>query len=130
MGGVVGAVAIAVAGVKEETRWRSARLIGVVQLALVVVWQILSSSARVAWLALAAPGRLRPAIVELRLDIEDAFPALLVAKLISLTPGTVVVAWDEERRALYVHMLEAEDPDAAVRDLKRDFEEPVRRAFE
>jgi multicomponent Na+:H+ antiporter subunit E len=61
----------------------------------------------------------RPAI--LHFDARDLTPAetVLLASMISLTPGTLTVDADEDSRAIYVHALYARDPDAVLRRIGR-----------
>jgi multicomponent Na+:H+ antiporter subunit E len=57
----------------------------------------------------------------LRFDIRDLGPTetVLLANLVSLTPGTVTVDVDDQGYTLYVHTLYAQDPAAVRRDIRR-----------
>jgi multisubunit Na+/H+ antiporter MnhE subunit len=46
-----------------------------------------------------------------------------------MTPGSMSVGLDAERGILRVHLLDARDPDAAVREMKEVFEKPLIRIF-
>lgn len=50
----------------------------------------------------------------IRFDVRDLGPTqtVLLANLVSLTPGTITVDIDDEGRALYIHALYARDPEA------------------
>lgn len=93
-------------------------LVDVVAANLVVARQILGS-----------PARLRPGFLEVPLDLPDPFLATLLGSIVSLTPGTVSVEIDRARRVLLVHALHVEDAGAAVAEIKRRYEAPLRRAF-
>lgn len=74
-------------------------------------------------------GRLRPSFLEVPLDLEDSFVASIFGSIISLTPGTVSVDIDRERRVLLVHALHVEDADAAVARMKARYEAPLKKVF-
>jgi multicomponent Na+:H+ antiporter subunit E len=75
--------------------------------------------------------RLRPVFhpAFVRLDVRDLGPTetVLVANLISLTPGTLTVDLGPEERALYIHSLYVRDP-AELRSRLRVFIRLVARA--
>ena len=75
-----------------------------------LAWDLLESSVRVVWAAV-RPGRIRlNAVVEVPLlhARSDAMLALIV-NAIGVTPGSLVVEVDLDRRLLYLHQLVAED---------------------
>jgi multicomponent K+:H+ antiporter subunit E len=72
---------------------------------------------------------LKPAWVEVPLDVDDAFVATILGSVISLTPGTVTCSVDMKRRVLHVHFLHVEDPDASVRVIKDRYEAALKRIF-
>ncbi|WP_374449169.1 Na+/H+ antiporter subunit E [Stella sp.] len=76
--------------------------------------------------AVAPPGRLRPAILAVPLDVRSPAAITLFADMVTLTPGTTSLAVSEDGRVLYVHCLDAPDPEAAVAEMKRALERPVR----
>lgn len=76
--------------------------------------------------AAAAPTRLRPAILAVPLDVRSPVGITLFADMVTLTPGTTSLAVSDDGRTLYVHCLDVTDPDAAVAEMKRSLERPVR----
>jgi multicomponent Na+:H+ antiporter subunit E len=60
----------------------------------------------------------------LRFDTADLTPSemVLLANMISLTPGTLTVDADEDGHAIYVHALYARDPRAVLRKIGRTAE--------
>ncbi|MEJ2646470.1 MAG: Na+/H+ antiporter subunit E [Gammaproteobacteria bacterium] len=53
--------------------------------------------------------------------------AVLLAALVTLTPGTSTVDIDTERRELLLHVLDGADLDATLAGIRRDFLQPIRR---
>lgn len=73
--------------------------------------------------------RLRPAFVEVPLDVHDDFVITLLTSVISLTPGTVVADVSPDRRRLLVHALDTRDPSAVIHDIKHRYERPLMEIF-
>lgn len=48
--------------------------------------------------------------------------ASLLGCMISLTPGTTTIHIDMERREMLLHLLDFSDPQAAIDDIRREFE--------
>jgi multicomponent K+:H+ antiporter subunit E len=100
-----------------------------VRLFLQVLWDIVVANVEVARLVLGPSDRLHPAFIELPLEIEDPFVATVLASIITLTPGTLSVDIDRERRVLLVHALDVTDVPAAIDTIKRRYEAPLREIF-
>ncbi len=84
----------------------------------------------VARLILGSPDRLRPAFVEVPLDLRTDLAISLLANTISLTPGTVSAWLSPDRRTLIVHGLDVDDPAELVATIKQRYETPLREVFE
>lgn len=108
------------------SRYASAA-VGVVALALSFAWELVLSSLALTRDILRRRPTFHPAFV--RLDVKDLSDAqmVLLANLISLTPGTITVDADPEERALYVHSLYAHDP-AELRARLHVFVDLIQRA--
>lgn len=96
---------------------------------LLVHRDILVANIAVAKLILASPSRLRPAFVEVPLDIEDEFVITLLASIVSLTPGTVSANISADRRTLLVHGLDVEDRTELIANIKQRYEAPLKEIF-
>lgn len=97
--------------------------------ALIYLREIILSTARLACLVLSPRVRLNPHFVDVPLDLQGEMPRFLFACLISMTPGSLSVGLDPVRSVLTVHLLDAPDPDAAIREMKSVFEQPLIRIF-
>ena len=73
--------------------------------------------------------RIRPGFVEVPLDLEDAFVATLLAGIVTLTPGTVSIEVDMERKLLNVHALDVPDAAALIAEIKTRYEVPLKEIF-
>ena len=94
-----------------------------------IAWDMLIANWAVARRVVGPLTKLQPAFVEVPLDLRDTFAATVLGSIVSLTPGTVSVDVDRERWVLKLHALDAPDPDALIRDIKRHYETPIREIF-
>ena len=101
-----------------------------VRFVLVVHWDIITANVVVARLILGSPRKLRPAFVELPLELTDDFAITLLASTISLTPGTVSADISEDRRTLLIHALDMDDEAELVAQIKQRYERPLKEIFE
>jgi multicomponent Na+:H+ antiporter subunit E len=67
--------------------------------------------------------RARPGIVAIPLDVEGDAAIVLLANLITLTPGAFSLDVSGDRRVLFIHTLYADD--AFRREIKEGFERRV-----
>ncbi|MBC7281141.1 Na+/H+ antiporter subunit E [Hoeflea sp.] len=101
----------------------------VISLLLLFVYELLLSAWKVAVLVLSPRMDLKPGIFAYPLRVDRDFEITMLANLITLTPGTLSVDVSDDRRTLYVHAIDASDPDAARRDIAEGFERKIMEAF-
>lgn len=96
----------------------------------VVIWDILVANVQVAWIVLTRPNdKLRPAWIEVPLDLKQPEAISVLAGTITLTPGTVSADLSDEGHSLLVHALDAEDPDAIRDEIKDRYERRLKEIF-
>ena len=98
-------------------------------LAAVFMYDMLVANLVVAGLVLGPRQRLVPALFAVELDMDDPAAVALLAAIVTLTPGTVAVDANAERRTLRVHALRAPDPAAAAAQIKRRYEARIKTVF-
>jgi multicomponent Na+:H+ antiporter subunit E len=76
-----------------------------VKLLIVVGWYLVLSSLQVAWLAIKPGPPPLSAVLRVRLAVKSDLVLALAVNAINLTPGTLVLEIDRDRRLLYVHVL-------------------------
>ena len=106
-----------------ERVWR------VIRLALLFVFELVVSSLRVVWDVVTPTHLSRPGIVAVPLDAETDGEILLVANLVSLTPGSLSLDLSPDRRTLYVHAMFVDEPETLRRSLKAGMERRVLEAL-
>ncbi len=100
------------------------------RLTAVFLYDVVVANLAVARLILAGPRHLRPAFVEVPLDLTNPLAISVLANIICLTPGTVSADLSPDQRALLVHTLDAEHPETLAGDIKARYEAPLREVFE
>ncbi|MBK3777681.1 Na+/H+ antiporter subunit E [Azospirillum brasilense] len=98
---------------------------------LVVAWDIVVSNVQVAYLVLFRRGdTLRSRFITVPLDLRTPEAVAVLAGTITMTPGTVSADTSADGRALLVHCLEADDPDAVIAQIKDRYERRLKEIFE
>ncbi len=105
------------------------KLLPAIRLFGVVLWDILMASIDVAKLVLGPAKRIKPAFIEVPLDMQDPFVGTLLASIVSLTPGTVSIDIDRSRWVLQVHALNVEDREVIIQSIKTRYEKPLKEIF-
>jgi multicomponent K+:H+ antiporter subunit E len=95
----------------------------------VLLYDIVVANLVVARLVVGPIDRLRSCFIEVPLDIDDDFVATILGSVVALTPGTVSIDIDRERRVLFVHVLDTDDPEALISLIKTRYEAPLKETF-
>jgi multicomponent K+:H+ antiporter subunit E len=98
--------------------------------ALKVGYDIAVANISVARLVLGPKDRLRPAFVEVPMDIDNDFVLALLTSIISLTPGTVSASLRPDHKMLLVHGLDVPDVYVLISEIKQRYEAPLLEIFE
>ena len=71
----------------------------------------------------------RPGIVAVPLRLHSKAGVTLLADMVTLTPGTTALHVSEDGRTLFVHAMDAADPDAVRRTIAERLEAPTMRVL-
>lgn len=80
--------------------------------------QALISSLDMARRVLSPTIPMAPGIVAIPLRFEGPLDALFLQNHVTLTPGAMVVEYDEDRGILYLHTIDARDPEKVIREVQ------------
>lgn len=101
------------------------RLVMVFRLLGFFIKALFVSNLQVLWDVVTPSHISKPGIIGLPLDARTDLEIMLVANLISLTPGTLSIDLSEDRSVLYVHVMFLDDIEVAVKELKEGLEQRV-----
>ena len=128
IGGVIGYFALWVAKPLLGTTSYFQRVWRVWRLVVLFLYELVVSSLRVVWDVITPKHLSKPGIIAMPLDAQGDTEILLVANLISLTPGTLSLDVSDDRKTLFVHGMFIDDPDALRVELKSGMERWVSEA--
>jgi multicomponent Na+:H+ antiporter subunit E len=87
--------------------------------------ELLVSNLKVLWDVITPRQISRPGIIRLPLDAQTDAEIMLVANLISLTPGTLSLELSDDRRILYIHVMFLDDIETTRQRIKQGLERRV-----
>ncbi|RIK38063.1 MAG: cation transporter [Chloroflexi bacterium] len=90
-----------------------------------VLWEIVVSNAKLAWWILQPRPQFSPGIVAVPLSIDTDLEIIILATVITLTPGTVSIDLSQDdhgQNILYVHSFVVKDPDHFRHEVREMFE--------
>jgi multisubunit Na+/H+ antiporter MnhE subunit len=82
-----------------------------------------------AWFIVRPGKRPDPALLRLRCTGLTDVGTVLLAGIVTLTPGSTTIDLDLARGELLLHVLDGSDPAAVAADIRRHFERPLRLLF-
>jgi multicomponent Na+:H+ antiporter subunit E len=128
VGGLATAVVLVTIFPPERPMRFVARPVAVVRFFVVFTWRLVEASAVVAWEVVTPRNRINEGIVEVPARGTSDLVLTVLANVISLTPGTLTIELDRNRRVLFVHVLHLHDVNEVRRSI-RELESLVIRAF-
>lgn len=102
-----------------------AKLRAALLLAISFVWDLFASTATVARIVLAPGIRTRPAIVAMPVQVHKPWAVAMLAYFTSLTPGSTCLHVADDRKTLYLHLLDMRDPDVSIAKFRRLYERRI-----
>ena len=126
-------LAIAIPWLSERFRPDRPRLrrpAAALRLAGVLLWDVVVANFQLAARILGPESRLRPSFLEVPLDIGDRTGAVVLAGIVTMTPGTLSVDLGADGRTLRVHAFDLADAQEAVDAIKQRYEKPLMEIFE
>lgn len=86
------------------------------------LYEIVKANVLVAKIVLAPRLRIRPGIIAYKLGVKSEGGITLLANSITLTPGTLSVDVSDDKKTLYVHALDIEDPRKTEQEIRDSLE--------
>jgi multicomponent Na+:H+ antiporter subunit E len=106
------------------------KILGFIGLAMVFLVELYKANLSVLKVVLSGNTRPPSGIVAYPLEVKSDWGITVLANLITLTPGTISMEVAPDRKTLYIHALEVDDPQDVVAGIKESFEKRVLEVFE
>jgi multicomponent Na+:H+ antiporter subunit E len=101
-----------------------------IELLLFFLFDVLRANVRMAVTILSPRMRLRPAVVAVPLILKSEAAMILLANMLTLTPGTLSLDVSTDRQMLYVHTVWLDDTDEFRRQVVEGYEKRIKELFE
>lgn len=125
-GYIIGLVAVYILRNFLPGRFYLKRLYWMVRLFLVFIIELVKANVDVVRIVMAPKIDIHPGFYAYPNDLEEEWEVALLSTLITLTPGTVVVAISEDYSIIYIHGLDMDDADAEIANIKTSFENVIK----
>jgi multicomponent Na+:H+ antiporter subunit E len=106
---------------------RAPRVIG---FAFYYLWQLILANLRVTYDVITPRHHMRPAVLAIPLDVTTDAEITLLANLLTLTPGSLSLDVSEDRKVLYMHVMNMIDEEQTRREIKDGIERRIREILE
>ncbi len=101
----------------------------VLDLFLYFLYEVVASNLRVAQDVLRPMSTLRPGIIAVPLEAQTDLEITVLINFIMLTPGTIAIDVSADRNEIFIHVMNAEDPEKVRAQIKDGFERRVLRVL-
>jgi multisubunit Na+/H+ antiporter MnhE subunit len=92
-----------------------------ISLFFVFLWELLKANWAVLVTAFRPKLGIEPGIIALPIDLDSDLKIMLLANMITLTPGTISVEISNDNRFIYVHALDCSDPQGVIDGIDKAF---------
>jgi multicomponent Na+:H+ antiporter subunit E len=92
--------------------------------------EIIKANIMVAKIVLQPKINIKPGIIAVPIDSKTDIGITAIANTITLTPGTLTIDVSEDKSILYVHAIDATDPEGVAKSISEDLEKYTMEAFE
>ena len=114
----------------EQPKARPRRPLAILRLAFIVSADIVKSNIAVACIITGFGRReRRPGFVDIPLELRDPYGLTLLACIITSTPGTLWVKFEEPAGTLTIHVLDLVDKAEWINTIKSRYEQPLLEIF-
>ena len=111
---------------EKSPGWKPFKL---AKLFAIVIKDIILHNFHVAKLNLGPVKKLRPAFLEIPIELQNDTAISILVGIISMTPGTIAADLSANKRSLLVHGLDVEDADALIQEIKTRYEAPLKEIY-
>lgn len=102
------------------------RIFLIIKLILIFLREMIKANYHLFKIILSPKIDIHPGFFAYPCDLEEEWEVSLLSALISLTPGTVIVAISDDSSVLYIHGIDLTDADETIEDIKNHFENIIK----
>ncbi|MCF8266479.1 MAG: Na+/H+ antiporter subunit E [Ignavibacteriales bacterium] len=124
-GFIIGFIIIWLTGPLFESSKYVRKVPAAIHFLIYFIYELIKANLIVAYDVITPRHRMNPGIVAVPLDVKSDFEILLLANLITLTPGTLSLDVSNDKKVLYVHSMYLDDPDDFRKSIKNGIEKRV-----
>lgn len=106
------------------------RLLYISELFLFFLKEIVKANVDVAKRVFQNTQKIHPAILKVPLCLQKDSSIMLLANMITLTPGTLSLGVSKDHQFMFVHIMHSENEAADIEAIKSGFERRIARSFE
>jgi multicomponent Na+:H+ antiporter subunit E len=92
-----------------------------ISLIFVFIWELIKANLMVLKQAFSKNMKLAPGIIALSIDLESPTQIMLLANMITLTPGTISIEVSPDNKTIFVHALDCTDPQGVIDGINKAF---------
>ncbi|MGV0910814.1 Na+/H+ antiporter subunit E [Martelella sp. FOR1707] len=126
---IIGAIAVGLVRHQIGGTGYFSRVKRLLKLLVLFLYELMASAWSVAKLVCSPRMNVKPGIFRYELSLEKDFEIVLLANMITLTPGTLSVDVSDDNKYLFIHAIDCADPDAIRKSIAEGFETKIREAF-
>jgi multicomponent Na+:H+ antiporter subunit E len=86
------------------------------------IWLFILANLRIAYDIITPRFQIRPGVIAIPLEAKTDLEIVMLANLLTLTPGTISLDVSTDRRFLYIHALYVDEVEKVRRDIKQGLE--------
>lgn len=125
IGFIVGFLALSLTQPVKDKPGYGKKFFACIKLTLVFLYHLITSSLHVVWDVVTPRHLSDPIIVKVPLDVKTEFEIMLLANIVSLTPGSLTLDVTEDKKFLIVHAMFGSDEAQFIHDIKQTFERRI-----
>lgn len=106
------------------------RLIRLLVFMVYYIKELVVSSLYVAYDIITPTDLMKPGFVEVPIDLKSNTAIIVLANLISMTPGSLTVDLTPDKKKIFVHAMYLYDKEKFIAKIKKELEQRIRLIFE
>lgn len=102
------------------------RVFNIIKLLLIFIRELILSNIEIVKLVYKPKPNFEPGIFAYPTDLKSNWELTLLANLITLTPGSLSVAFSEDNKTIFVHAMHIENVEDEIQSIKETFEHAIK----